>query len=87
MKPKFITQSRTRPPTFTVFAKRGGDDVAKSFSRFLAEAIRAEFDMHGTAVRVFFRVREQKGRDHAKRFTAGAQRTKARKERKQRGKR
>ena len=78
LKPKFITQSRTRPPTFTVFGKRGGGEVSESFSRFVAEAIRSEFDLHGTPVRVFFRVRTQEGRAHAKRFTPGAQKKKAR---------
>lgn len=51
---RYITQARTRPPTFIVFGTRL-DALPKSYERYLVNALRNELDLSGIPVRLSFR--------------------------------
>jgi len=51
IKPKYIAQTKARPPTFVLFASRA-DQVPDSYRRYLINSIRQSFDMPGTPVRM-----------------------------------
>jgi len=52
--PKFISQIATRPPTFSLNVSRAGN-LPPSYQRFITNAIRDEFELHGIPIRVLFR--------------------------------
>ncbi|MEK9661861.1 MAG: GTP-binding protein, partial [Alphaproteobacteria bacterium] len=54
---RYITQARTRPPTFVVFCNRP-EDLPDSYLRYLENALRDDFDLPGTPVRIQFRKRK-----------------------------
>jgi GTP-binding protein len=51
---KYMTQAKSRPPTFAVFCTKA-DDLPPSYSRYLENALRADFDLYGTPIRLNFR--------------------------------
>lgn len=51
---RYITQARTRPPTFIVFGTRL-DALPKSYERYLVNALRADLDLEGVPVRLTLR--------------------------------
>jgi len=51
IKPKYIAQTKARPPTFVLFASRA-DQMPDSYRRYLINSIRQSFDMPGTPVRM-----------------------------------
>lgn len=51
---KYMTQAKTRPPTFAIFCTKA-DDLPLSYGRYLENALRADFDMYGTPIRLSFR--------------------------------
>jgi GTP-binding protein len=51
IKPKYIAQTKARPPTFMLFASRGSS-MPDSYRRYLVNSIRASFDLPGTPVRL-----------------------------------
>jgi GTP-binding protein len=51
IKPKYIAQTKARPPTFVLFASRA-DQMPDSYRRYLVNSIRQSFDLPGTPVRM-----------------------------------
>ena len=51
---RYITQVNTRPPTFALFASKPGE-LADSYRRFLVNALRHDFDLPGTPIRLMLR--------------------------------
>jgi GTPase len=51
IKLRYMTQAKTRPPTFVVFASRP-DGLPESYSRYLVNAIREDFDLPGVPLRL-----------------------------------
>lgn len=51
---KYITQAKTRPPTFTLFTNKP-DDVPDAYTRYLQNNLRADFDLWGIPLRFTYR--------------------------------
>ncbi len=54
LKLRYMTQAKTRPPSFIVFASRP-DALPMSYQRYLVNGLRASFDMPGTPIRLWVR--------------------------------
>ncbi|MEM8570305.1 MAG: ribosome biogenesis GTPase Der [Pseudomonadota bacterium] len=59
---RYITQVKTRPPTFVVFASLP-DQIPEDYKRFLVNGLRRDFSMPGTPVRLFLRTGENPYKD------------------------
>lgn len=57
LKLKYITQVKTRPPTFVVFSTKA-DKLPDSYKRYLVNGLREEFDFKGTPIRLEVRARK-----------------------------
>ena len=51
VKPKYMAQTKSRPPTFVLFASRA-DQIPESYRRYLINSIRESFDLPGVPIRV-----------------------------------
>jgi GTPase len=51
---RYMTQVKTRPPTFVLFASRP-DELPEDYRRFLVNGLRRDFDMPGTPIRLHVR--------------------------------
>jgi len=51
---KYITQAKTRPPTFAIFCSKP-EDLPPSYLRYLENSLREAFDLPGTPIRINFR--------------------------------
>jgi GTP-binding protein len=51
---RYLTQVNIRPPSFALFASKPGE-LPESYSRYLVGALRAEFDLPGTPIRLMLR--------------------------------
>ncbi|MHB8529533.1 MAG: GTP-binding protein, partial [Caulobacteraceae bacterium] len=51
MKPKYMAQTKARPPTFVLFASRAGQ-ITESYRRYLVNSLRQSFDLPGTPIRI-----------------------------------
>jgi GTP-binding protein len=54
LKMRYMTQAKTRPPSFIVFASRP-DAVPASYQRYLVNGLRETFDIKGTPIRLWLR--------------------------------
>lgn len=54
LKMRYMTQAKTRPPSFIIFASRP-DVVPMSYQRYLINGLRESFDMPGTPIRLWLR--------------------------------
>ena len=54
IKLRYMTQIKTRPPTFTLFAAKA-DDLPDAYARYLVNGIRERFDLNGTPIRLQLR--------------------------------
>ncbi|MFC5738454.1 ribosome biogenesis GTPase Der [Sinirhodobacter huangdaonensis] len=54
IKLRYMTQAKTRPPGFVIMATHT-DKIPESYGRYLVNGLRADFDMPGTPIRIFFR--------------------------------
>ncbi|HET6159851.1 MAG TPA: ribosome biogenesis GTPase Der [Dongiaceae bacterium] len=54
IKLRYMTQIKTRPPTFTLFAAKA-DDLPDAYGRYLVNGIRERFDLKGTPIRLQLR--------------------------------
>ncbi|ASM71859.1 MULTISPECIES: ribosome biogenesis GTPase Der [Roseobacteraceae] len=54
IKLRYMTQAKTRPPGFVVMCSHP-DKVPESYSRYLVNALRIDFDMPGTPIRLYMR--------------------------------
>ncbi|MBW8308373.1 MAG: ribosome biogenesis GTPase Der [Candidatus Paracaedibacteraceae bacterium] len=51
---KYMTQAKTRPPTFAVFASQASQ-LPESYSRYLINNLRKDFQLDGVPIRIFVR--------------------------------
>ena len=51
LKPKYMTQTKARPPTFVLMCSRA-DSLPESYRRYLVNSLRESFDLPGTPIRV-----------------------------------
>ncbi len=49
---RYITQAKTRPPTFVVFTSRPVKALPESYMRYLVNALREDFDLPGIPIRL-----------------------------------
>ena len=54
LKMRYMTQAKTRPPSFIIFASRP-DAVPASYQRYLVNGLREAFDLPGTPIRLWIR--------------------------------
>ena len=54
IKMRYMTQAKTRPPGFVVMCSHP-DKVPESYSRYLVNGLRVDFDMPGTPIRLWMR--------------------------------
>ncbi|MEQ9259051.1 MAG: ribosome biogenesis GTPase Der [Roseovarius sp.] len=54
IKLRYMTQAKTRPPGFVVMCSHP-DKLSESYSRYLVNGLRADFDMPGTPIRLHMR--------------------------------
>jgi len=54
LKLNYITQTKSRPPSFVVFCSRA-DAVPTSYLRYLTNSLREDFDLPGTPIRITLR--------------------------------
>jgi GTP-binding protein len=59
IKMRYATQVKTRPPAFVVMTSNP-DNVPESYSRYLINGLRADFDMPGTPIRLYLRDQSDK---------------------------
>ena len=57
LKLNYITQVKSRPPSFVLFCSRA-DAVPESYMRYLVHGLREQFDLPGTPIRVTLREKE-----------------------------
>ncbi len=51
---RYMTQAKTRPPTFVVFASRP-EELPEAYVRYLVNGLRTEFNLEGVPLRLFTR--------------------------------
>jgi GTP-binding protein len=54
LKLRYMTQANTRPPTFALFASKPAE-LPDSYRRYLVNALREDFDLPGTPIRLMLR--------------------------------
>jgi GTP-binding protein len=54
IKLRYMTQIKTRPPTFSLFAAKA-DDLPEAYARYLVNGIRERFDLMGVPIRLHLR--------------------------------
>ena len=62
VKLNYITQPKARPPTFILFCSRA-DAVPDAYRRYLVNALRRDFDLPGTPIRLTLRAKPNPYRD------------------------
>jgi len=66
LKLNYITQAKSRPPSFVIFCTRA-DAVPDAYKRYLVNSLRETFDLPGTPIRLTLREKENPFRGRAKR--------------------
>jgi len=66
LKLNYITQAKTRPPSFVLFCTRA-DAVPDAYKRYLTNSLRDAFDLPGTPIRLTLREKENPFRGRARR--------------------
>ena len=51
IKPKYMAQTKARPPTFVLFSSRA-DQMPETYRRYLVNSLRESFDLPGTPIRI-----------------------------------
>jgi GTP-binding protein len=54
VKLRYVTQPKTRPPTFVIFSTRPGD-LPDAYMRYLVNSLRDAFDLDGVPIRIHLR--------------------------------
>jgi GTPase len=65
LKLNYITQAKTRPPTFVLFCTRA-DAVPDAYMRYLVNSLRESFDLPGTPIRLMLREKANPFKGRAK---------------------
>ncbi|WP_294609824.1 ribosome biogenesis GTPase Der [uncultured Roseovarius sp.] len=68
IKMRYMTQAKTRPPGFVVMCSHP-DKLPDSYSRYLVNGLRTDFDMPGTPIRLYMRSQSDKNPYKAKKKT------------------
>ncbi len=68
IKMRYMTQAKTRPPGFVVMCSHP-DKLPESYSRYLVNGLRVDFDMPGTPIRLYMRSQADKNPYKAKKKT------------------
>ncbi len=66
LKLNYITQAKSRPPSFVLFCTRA-DAVPDAYKRYLVNSLRESFDLPGTPIRLTLREKDNPFRGRAKR--------------------
>jgi GTP-binding protein len=66
LKLNYITQAKSRPPSFVLFCTRA-DALPDAYKRYLVNSLRDSFDLPGTPIRLTLREKENPFRGRAKR--------------------
>jgi GTP-binding protein len=66
LKLNYITQAKSRPPSFVLFCTRA-DAVPDAYRRYLINSLREAFDLPGTPIRLTLREKENPFKGRAKR--------------------
>jgi GTPase len=66
LKLNYITQAKSRPPSFVLFCTRA-DAVPDAYKRYLVNSLRETFDLPGTPIRLTLREKENPFKSRAKR--------------------
>ena len=66
LKFNYITQAKTRPPSFVLFCTRA-DAVPDAYKRYLLNSLRDAFDLPGTPIRLMLREKKNPFEDRARR--------------------
>jgi len=66
LKLNYITQAKSRPPSFVLFCTRA-DAVPDAYKRYLVNSLRESFDLPGTPIRLTLREKENPFKGRAKR--------------------
>jgi GTP-binding protein len=64
IKPKYMAQTKARPPTFVLFASRA-DQLPDSYRRYLINSMRESFDLPGVPVRLTVKANKNPYADEA----------------------
>ena len=67
---RYMTQAKTRPPTFIVFCSRAAE-LPESYRRYLVNGLRTYFDMPGTPIRLIIKSGENPYAEKAKKRKLG----------------
>ena len=67
---RYMTQAKTRPPTFIVFCSRAAE-LPASYRRYLVNGLRTYFDMPGTPIRLIIKSGENPYAEKAKKRKLG----------------
>jgi GTP-binding protein len=51
IKPRYLTQIKSRPPTFVLICSRA-EDMPESYKRYLVNGLRDAFNLHATPIRL-----------------------------------
>jgi GTP-binding protein len=62
----YITQAKSRPPSFVIFCTRA-DAVPDAYKRYLLNSLRETFDLPGTPIRLMLREKDNPYKGRAKR--------------------
>ena len=54
IKLRYMTQTKTRPPTFVMFSTRPGD-LPEAYMRYLTNSLRDAFGLDGIPIRIYLR--------------------------------
>jgi GTP-binding protein len=54
LRPKYMAQTKARPPTFVLFANRA-EQIPESYRRYLVNSMRESFDLPGVPIRISMR--------------------------------
>jgi GTP-binding protein len=65
LKLNYITQPKTRPPSFVIFCSRA-DALPDSYKRYLVNNLREAFDLPGTPIRLLLREKSNPFADRKK---------------------
>ena len=57
IRPKYITQAKSRPPTFVLFCSQA-EKLPESYTRYLSNSLRVHFDIKGVPIRFWVRSQE-----------------------------
>src|SRR4030095_15324771 len=74
VKPKYMAQTKARPPTFVMFASRA-DQLPDHYRRYLINSLRESFDLPGVPMRLTVRANKNPSDEGEEKSGSGPSRT------------